>query len=65
MAFDAEAAIQAAAYSVYQKLLPKYREPISQKQFHILFDRNLDAFHKLVEEEMDEMEKDFLTADKN
>ena len=52
--WDNEIAIQAAAYSVYQKLLPKDREPITPKQFHNLFDRNLLTFHKLIDEEMDE-----------
>ena len=51
LALDNEIAMQAAAYSVYQKLLPKDREPITPKQFHNLFDRNLETFHELFEEE--------------
>lgn len=58
MAWDTEIAIQAAAYSVYQKLLPNDREPITQKQFHNLFERNLDAFHQLIEDEMTEIAGD-------
>ena len=53
LAFDTEVAIQAAAYSVYQKLLPNDREPITHKQFHKLFDRNYEAFQKLFEEDAD------------
>ena len=55
LSWDTEIAIQAAAYSVYQKLLPDDREPVTPKQFHELFDRNLEAFHQLIEVEMEEI----------
>ena len=55
LSWDTEIAIQAAAYSVYRELLPDGREPVTPKQFHELFDKNLDAFHSLIEKEMEEI----------
>lgn len=52
---DQRVSIQAAAYAAYVQLTPNNKKPVSQREFHQIFEDNWQIFYSL---EIEETEQD-------